>query len=49
MMYSFICNRQQKTVVNNTETDWISLHQNVPQDTIMGPLTFSLCINDLTE
>ena len=32
---SFISNRQQKTVVNNTEFNWISLYQGAPQGTIL--------------
>ena len=36
MIRSFINNRQQKTVVNNMESNWISLHQGVPQGIILG-------------
>ena len=34
-IHSFMSNRQQKTLVNNTEPDWTSIHQGVPQGTIL--------------
>ena len=49
MIHSFINNRQQKTAVKNTETNWILLHQGLPQGTFLGHLIFNLYINDLNK
>ena len=42
-------NRQHKTVVSNTESNLISFHQRVPQDTNFGPFIFHLRINGFNE
>ena len=48
-IHCLINNRQQKTVVNNTESNWISHHQGVPQGTNFRLLIFNLYINDLNQ
>ena len=49
MICSYLSNRAQRVVLNGKMSQWTSITAEVPQDSVLGPLFFLICINDLVE
>ena len=47
-IYSFLCYRTQRAVVNGEISEWAPVLSGVSQGTVLGPSLFSLYINDIS-
>ena len=47
LIQSFIKDRKQRTVLNGQNSTWGDISAGVPQGSILGPLFFLVCMNDL--
>ena len=46
---AFLSNRRQRVIVNGQEPEWRNLTCGIPHFSILDPIQFVLCINDLAE
>ena len=47
LLQSYLCNRFQRSIINDSFRSWNELITEVPQGSILGPLLFNIFLNNI--
>ena len=47
LLYSYLTNRKERVKVNESFSEWVKIIIGGPQGSVLGPVLFDICINDL--
>ena len=47
LIQNYLSQRQQRVKLGSSFSEWLEIILGIPQESILGPILFNVCINDL--